>query len=592
MPLRLLATGFLVTLALPPLAAAAASTSVAGHTIVIDPGHGGIDTGAIANGLYEKDVTLPISLDVGALLTQAGAHVVYTRMGDVTVGPTDSTTAGLAARASIANSSHADIFVSIHANSLNDPGYAGLMTFYGAPGGYIDGVTRTPSVVDQSRLLAHDVQHAVQQRTQEVDRGVQSADFYVLGNTSMPSILVETGFLTNPTEAQRLASPAYQEQIAEGVASGIATFFNAVGSTVKQGIDANAARFVQDVSLPDHATVSPGQTTTKIWKVANTGTTDWDSTYHLVLQSGGTLPGTASVALPSVAPGSTAALSIPITAPDAAGDYSATWRLAAPDGHVFGDPLWAEINVPAASFTPFWVETTQATSLWSDADPHADPLTRLAQWSYLQVTGPAQEGRYAVTEPASQKRGYIDATAVGQSGPPPANYQPPSVAPPFAPFWVETTRKTALYSGQSDPAVTFGLLSQWSTLQVIAPPEGSRLYVRNPTTGGAAYVDAGAVGPSGPPSAQVVSSPSDAAAGVTSPASSDTSVIGPAPSVPSATYVVKPGDTLFAIARRFHVDVADLSHANSLTDPNTVVAGTTLQIPGSVPAFQPFWVEN
>lgn len=594
--LRILAAGVVVTLLLPPMAVNAASTSVAGHTIVIDPGHGGIDTGAIANGLYEKNITLPISLDVGALLTQAGAHVVYTRMGDVTVGPTDSTTAGLAARASIANASHADIFVSIHANALNDPSYTGLLTFYGAPGGYIDGVTRTQSVVDQSRLLAQDVQHAVQQQTLEVDRGVQSADFYVLGNTAMPSILVETGFITNATEAKHLASPAYQEQIAMGVASGIAQFFGAVGSTVKQGLDANAGRFVQDVSLPDHATESPGQTMTKIWRVANTGTTNWDSTYHLVLQPGGTLPGTAGIALPSVAPGSTTALSIPITAPDAPGDYSATWRLTAPDGHVFGDPLWAEITVPAAPFTPFWVETTQATSLWSDADPHADALTKLAQWSYLQVMGAAMEGRYAVTEPASQTRGYIDASAVGRSGPPPARYRPPSVAPPFAPFWVETTGQTPLHSGPSDPSVSFGLLAQWSPLQVMAPQTGNRLYVRNPKTGGVAYVDAGAVGPSGPPPTLVMKNPVNAPASATptsepAPAPANTSVALPS-SAPTTTYIVKPGDTLFAIARRFHVDVAELSHANSLPDPNTVVVGTTLNIPGAVPAFQPFWVEN
>src|SRR6185437_16929023 len=82
---RLAAIGLCLALALLPSLAGADGGPLAGRTIVIDPGHGGIDTGAIANGLYEKDLTLPISLDVGALLAQGGAHVIYTRTGDITV---------------------------------------------------------------------------------------------------------------------------------------------------------------------------------------------------------------------------------------------------------------------------------------------------------------------------------------------------------------------------------------------------------------------------------------------------------------------------------------------------------------------------
>jgi N-acetylmuramoyl-L-alanine amidase/LysM repeat protein len=586
---RLAAVGLCLALAFPPSLAGADSGPLAGRTVVIDPGHGGIDTGAIANGLYEKDLTLPISLDVGALLAQGGAHVVYTRTADVTIGPPDNTTAGLAARAAIANDAHADIFISIHANSLNDPSFTGLTTFFGAAGGYVDGVTRTPSVVDQSRLLAQDVQHSVQQQTGEVDRGVQSADFYVLGNTTMPSILVETGFITNPTEAHHLATPAYQEQIAQGLVAGVTQFFADVGTTVKQSLDANAGRFVQDVTLPDHAAVPPGQTVTKTWKIANTGTTTWDGSYRLVAQPGGNLPGTGSVALPSVSPGSTVMVSTAITAPTAPGDYSETWRLTAADGHAFGDPLWAEITVPGAPFVPFWAETTQATTLWTDADPHADALVQLAQWSFLRVTGPATQGRYAATEPASQQQGYVDANTIGASGPPPANYQPPRVAPPFTPFWVETTRQTPLRSGPTDPSATFGQLPQWAALQVMAPQDGTRLYVRNPSTGGLAYVDAGAVGPSGPPSGHAPAQPAG-------PPAPSTTGQGSSPVQPGAPpgdlYVVKPGDTLFAIARHFHADLAVLAKANGLTDPSELRAGTTLQIPGAAPTFRPFWVEN
>jgi N-acetylmuramoyl-L-alanine amidase/LysM repeat protein len=415
---QLVASGLAFALLLPTASAAAATGSLAGRTVVIDPGHGGIDPGAIANGLSEKNVTLPISLDVGALLTQEGAQVIYTRTGDVTVGPSDDTTAGLAARSSIANASHADIFISIHANALNDPSYSGLMTFYGTAGGYVDAVRRAPAVVDQSRQLAQDVQHAVQQQTEEIDRGVQSANFYVLGNTAMPSILVEAGFITNQTEARHLATPAYQEQVAEGVASGVLQFFADVGTVSKQTMDVDAGPVV---------TVSP---------------------------------------------------------------------------------------------------------------------------------------------------------------------------PPFSPFWVETTQRTPLRSGPTEPSQTFTVLPQWSSLQVLAPQNGARFYVRNPASGGVAYVDADAVGPSGPPTFRPGNTPGAPAAEAAATHTAGPTIPGatgptpPAGAPPTATYVVQPGDTLSAIARNLHVDVSTLVQANGLTNPNDVVAGSILHVPGARAGFQPFWAEN
>src|SRR6185437_2189684 len=167
--------------------------------------------------------------------------------------------------------------------------------------------------------------------------------------------------------------------------------------------------------------------------------------------------------------------------------------------------------------------------------------------------------------------------------------QPPRVAPPFTPFWVETTRQTPLRSGPTDPSATFGLLPQWAALQVMAPQDGTRLYVRNPSTGGVAYVDAGAVGPSGPPSGQT----SLAAAGPPAPSTTGQgSSSAPPRTPPTDLYVVKPGDTLFAIARHFHADPAALAKANDLADPSELRAGTTLHIPGAAPSFRPFWVEN
>ncbi|HEY8745470.1 MAG TPA: N-acetylmuramoyl-L-alanine amidase, partial [Chloroflexota bacterium] len=197
---------------------ALAASPLAGRTIVLNAEEGGSSSGGISAGVEEKTINLPTTLDVGALLTQAGAHVVYTRTTDITVS--------LKARAALANRVQADAFVTVAANALNDPSFSGSTTFYGKSSGYVGGQTRSANLVVASRDLAQDVQNGVVQATGAVDQGVQSANFYVLGYATMPSILIETGFMTNPPELQRLVTPAYQETIAEGIASGLEQFFS------------------------------------------------------------------------------------------------------------------------------------------------------------------------------------------------------------------------------------------------------------------------------------------------------------------------------------------------------------------------------
>ena len=571
---RWLAVGLWLALALPPRPALAEGP-LAGRVVVIDPGHGGGDPGAMANGLEEKNITLPIGLDLGAALADQGARVIYTRDADVSVGTAADGHGGLSARTAVANTAHADIFISIHANAMRDPGYSGLQTFYGAAGGYVDGITRTPAVEDQSRLLARDVHAGTVRRTQETDRGVRSADFYVLGNTAMPAILVETGFLTNAAEARRLADPAFQQTVAAGIADGVAAFFAAVGATARQSTAADDGRFLADLTYPDGSAVPAGQTLLKTWRIANSGTTTWGAGYTLQLQPGGDLAAAERVPLPPLSPGASGSVSVSASAPADTGPHSATWRFVAADGRPFGSPLWLDVTVPAAPFARFWVETTQAATLWDDPDRHADALAALAQWTYLHVTGPAMAGRLPVTEPLSRRQGYVDATAVGPSGPPPAGYQasgggdspsappvadgtpaappnPASAAPSspaayvvqpgdtlsgiaarfqvgqaalarandipdpnllvagrtlrlptaaaaFRPFWVENDVATPLWSGVDAAARRFGLLSQWTPMQVLAPADHGRYLVRVWTTGGLAYVDGAAVGPAGPP---------------------------------------------------------------------------------------------
>lgn len=556
-----------------------AASSLAGRTIVLNPEEGGSSSGGISGGVEEKTINLPTALDVGALLSQAGAHVVYTRSTDVTVS--------LKARAALANQVHADAFVTIAANALHDPNFSGSTTYYGQRSGYVGGQTRSANLLAASRDLAQDVQHGVVQATGAVDQGVQSATFYVLGYAAMPSILVETGFMTSPPELRQLVTPAYQETIAEGIASGLEQFFSGRPATTQAGTTTATAQtadatYVSDVTDPDGTVVSPGQVLTKTWQVTNSGVTAWDDTFSLVLQPGATLQAPTTVPLPIATPGQTVALSVPVTAPTVPGSADATWRLTTPDGQPFGDPLTLAVTVAggSAAFTPFWIETTQPTTLWSAADPARSTLVRrLGQWSYLQVTGPQQGSRLPVTEPASQTTGSVTANAVGPAGPPPAGYTPPPAQPPFTPFWVETTQATPLSSGPSDPSTTFETLAQWSPLLVLAPQDGARLYVRDPATGGTAYVQAAAVGPSGPPAP-------------TSPRAATMATVPAATATPALAYVVKVGDTLASISRAFGIRPVVLAQANGMSGSNAIVVGQTLQIPGGTPVFQPFWVAN
>jgi N-acetylmuramoyl-L-alanine amidase len=173
--------------------------------ILVDAGHGGRDPGAVANGVQEKDLVLPISLTLGQTLQSMGYTVYYTRTNDVEID--------LEPRVGLAERVNADVFVSIHANSLASLNSAvnGVETYY----------ARGSS---SGRELASYVHSQIISSTGANDRNVRAAGFYVIAKTSMPAILVETGFVTNPTEAANLSSPNYQKQLAEAIARGLDQF--------------------------------------------------------------------------------------------------------------------------------------------------------------------------------------------------------------------------------------------------------------------------------------------------------------------------------------------------------------------------------
>lgn len=183
-----------------------------GKVIVVDPGHGGSNPGAVANDTRESDDNLAVGIKLRDVLTQAGAKVIMTRDTDRTVAPEGNTLGQeLQARVDLAEANHADIFVSIHSNENPDSNIAGAMTFYSS---------------GKSPDLAMAVQSALIKETGAIDKGTSPATYYVLRNTTMPGILVEMGFVSNPAEAARLQSDAYRSNIARGIFNGIVKYFN------------------------------------------------------------------------------------------------------------------------------------------------------------------------------------------------------------------------------------------------------------------------------------------------------------------------------------------------------------------------------
>lgn len=170
-------------------------------TVVLDPGHGGRDPGAVGiGGLQEKQVVNDVTPQVAAILRSQGVNVVLTRDSDYELD--------LAPRVQIAERANASIFVSIHANaiSMSRPDVNGLETFYASAAG---------------QRLANTVHASVLAEMGMRDRRVRSARFYVIRNTSMPAILIETGFVTGAEDAPNLANPVWRERISVAIARGI-----------------------------------------------------------------------------------------------------------------------------------------------------------------------------------------------------------------------------------------------------------------------------------------------------------------------------------------------------------------------------------
>jgi N-acetylmuramoyl-L-alanine amidase len=216
--------------------------------VVVDPGHGGDQDGALSpSGVKEKDVVLQIARRLRPKLEQLGAKVVLTRTGDIGVP--------LTTRAAVANGLKADLFVSIHLNSMATAEgrrvSSGVETYFlsadasdanaaaaaarenadrmaGEPlpdpgdpvAGILQDLEESASLAGSSRL-AYALHDRLVAGLGSEDRGVKQAPFYVLAGARMPAVLLEVGFISNGTESQRLTSAAHQEKIAGAIAAGV-----------------------------------------------------------------------------------------------------------------------------------------------------------------------------------------------------------------------------------------------------------------------------------------------------------------------------------------------------------------------------------
>lgn len=184
-------------LAMPYVLTRAAVNNRDHYVVYIDPGHGGSDPGASGNGIIEKELNLQLAIKVRDKLRSQDVEVVMSREDDVYVS--------LQERAMQANSVTPDAFVSIHNNSFDGSSANGIETFY------TKSIDKSLADGIQSRLIAN---------TNAANRGVKLGKLYVTRKTTMPAVLVEGGFMTNPTEAEKLKTDSYQEAIANAIVDG------------------------------------------------------------------------------------------------------------------------------------------------------------------------------------------------------------------------------------------------------------------------------------------------------------------------------------------------------------------------------------
>lgn len=209
-----------------PLETAAPTAPAPFALVVIDPGHGGQDSGTMKTGMVEKELTLDVAHRVERLLQQRGLATLLTRSDDSYISLQD--------RAAVANDQRECVFVSIHFDEAGRSAATGIETYYAAHpvsfperiASWLPFLQRTSSEPTnvESQSLATFIQEALVAHTQAVNRGTRPQQFFVIANVRHPAVLVEGGFLTNKEDVLKLANGDYREQIAVAINEGIVRY--------------------------------------------------------------------------------------------------------------------------------------------------------------------------------------------------------------------------------------------------------------------------------------------------------------------------------------------------------------------------------
>ena len=197
-------------------------SNAASYKVFIDAGHGGKDNGSTHNGYFEDAINLQIAQKLEDKLIDEGIKVEMSRENDTYIS--------LSKRAIKSNNSDADMFISIHQNASLNKNANGIETYY---------------MGDKNKSLATTIHKSVIDYTNANDRNVRKGNFQVLKDNKKPSILLECGFISNPTEAYRLNTTSYQNKLVNGIVDGIKKYFN-ISDSSKYAIALNTVSIMSD----------------------------------------------------------------------------------------------------------------------------------------------------------------------------------------------------------------------------------------------------------------------------------------------------------------------------------------------------------
>ena len=198
------------------MAMAGLASPLAGQVVVVDPGHGGYDPGAVRDGVLEKEINLQIAVKLKKTLEETGARVILTRGGDYNLAVAglhkrEAHRYDLSKRLEMMRQSNACLFVSIHANCMYSRTSGGPEVFYHQES-------------EDGKMLAECIQEELRSIPGVRKRLCKTSNYYVLRNAEKPAVLVEVGFMSNPGERKRLTGDEYQNLLSQRISWGIMNF--------------------------------------------------------------------------------------------------------------------------------------------------------------------------------------------------------------------------------------------------------------------------------------------------------------------------------------------------------------------------------